>query len=426
MSLRIVEALPGLEVGKGFDALTNDVKMTKAVLGDIGKPEGAAGQEGTFSFTIVKGSSEFRETLGVSANVSAGVGLFGASAKAKYAERCAVSSQSTVCVLSFEARNAFETFKGTPKLAPDLQELLQLNKTERFRERAGTDFCGGIWSGVSFCGTIRIESSTEAKDEEIALAIQASYGPFKASASIDKETSERLSKERIEILTFQSGGTVEPVFSLGDLFERAKIVARDAANGKAVPIAVTLESYNELELPTDDLSGIEQEHARSVLRKLGQQYDAVQDRINDINYVLRNPDYYKKFNEKQLSIAGAQLTQELNKIVEHADACGRDPGKCQDYFPQIPNYDLPERIQTEKPRLSRKERQLRKLRTVVGQIALLRQMLQAVGQHSSRRSLTIQADILELQKREGELLASLKEIGNEGAHQKNTKKTDKN
>src|SRR5688572_21296690 len=165
MALQIVEALPGLEVGKGFDALTNDVKVTTAVLGNVGTPEGAAGQEGSFDFTMVKGSSEFREALGISASISAGVGLFGASAKAKYAERCEVSTQSTVCILSFEARNAFVTFKDTPKLDPSLEELLKLNKTQRFRERGGTNFVGGMWAGVAFYGTIRIESGDELKDQ---------------------------------------------------------------------------------------------------------------------------------------------------------------------------------------------------------------------------------------------------------------------
>lgn len=430
MPLQIVEALPGLDVGKGFDALTNDVKVTSAVLGKIGTPEGAAGQVGSFEFTMVKGSSEFREALGISASVSAGVGLFGASAKAKYAERCAVSTQSTVCILSFEARNAFVTFKETPKLDPDLEELLKLDKTQRFRERAGTNFVGGMWDGVLFYGTIRIESGDEARDEEIAASIRASYGPFKASGAIDKETSQRLSHERIEILTFQSGGTVEPVFSLEELFQRAKIVAQQATKGRGVPIAVTLETYDELELPMDDLSEIEQRHARDAIRRLAKHYDAVQDRIQDINYVLRNPDHHEKFNAKKLSTVAQQLTQQLNKIVEHADACGRNPGEFTDFSPTIPQYELPRRIRTRKVRKNRQERLQMQLRSVHAEMALLRQVVGASRPPHSRRALQAQTRIIELQKRATELIAKLnsleaKKTNKSGANKKTKSKPAK-
>jgi hypothetical protein len=261
-----------------------------------------------------------------------------------------------------------------------------------------------------FYGTIRIESGDELKDQEIAASIRASYGPFKASASIDKETSERLSHERIEILTFQSGGTVEPVFSLEELFQRAKIVAQQATKGGGVPIAVTLESYDELELPLDDLSDIEQRHARNTIQKLGQHYDAVQDRIQDINYVLRNPGHHEKFNEKKLSTVAQQLTHQLNLIIEHADACGRNPGESKDFFPTIPDYELPRRIRTRKGRPNRQEQLQRQLRAVHAEIALLSQVVNAAGSAHTRRSLQARARIIELQKRAAQLAAQLKKV----------------
>jgi hypothetical protein len=44
MGIEIVEALPGMEVGKGFDTVTSDVKVSRAVTGSIRASPAATGQ----------------------------------------------------------------------------------------------------------------------------------------------------------------------------------------------------------------------------------------------------------------------------------------------------------------------------------------------------------------------------------------------
>ena len=136
---------------------------------------------------------------------------------------------STVCVLSFHAINAFETFHGEVELAKDAEELLRLGDKKRFRDRFGDCFVSGRFTGGEFFGTIRIETEATERDEEIAVAINASFGPFKPAEKVDKTTSEKLSREKIEILTCKQGHR-RAVFTLEELFERAKVIARQIGN----------------------------------------------------------------------------------------------------------------------------------------------------------------------------------------------------
>jgi hypothetical protein len=345
MAIEIVEALPGMDLGKGYSKLSGDVKISPAVRGKAGAAPGAAGQKGGYSFETVTSYEEFNQLLEVGASLSAGVGAFSVSAKSKFAESCQVANMSTVCVLSFHAVNAYETFHGEVELAPDAEELLRLGDKKRFRERFGDCFVSGTVAGGESYFIMKIESGDTERDSEIAVAISASFGPFSASGQVDKKMSEKFSNEKIEILTWQTGGSVEPCFSLEELFERAKVIARQIGNRKGVPISVILDDYNELKLPMDDISSIEEANAKDVLRQLQNHYHSLLESQHDINYVLRHQDYFKNINVKALNEANKQIARDLNTIVERADGCSRDFSKCQLFSPTFPDMEklLPER-----------------------------------------------------------------------------------
>jgi hypothetical protein len=379
VAIEIVKALPGMDLGKGFNKLSGDVKVSPAVRGKAGPSPGAGGQKGGYSFTIVKGSEEFNQVLEVGASVSAGVGAFRASAKAKFAESCQVSSMSTVCVLSFHAINAFETFHGEVELASDAEELLRLGDKKRFRDRFGDCFISGRFTGGEFFGTVRIETESTERDEEVAVAINASFGPFNASGKVDKKTSEKLSREKIEILTWQTGGLDEPVFTLEELFERAKTIARQIGKSGGTPISVTLDGYDELKLPTDNISSVEEANAREVMRQLERDYHALLECQHDIDFVLRNQDYFKNVRVKALNQASKQIASDLNKIAEPADVCSRDFDKCQLFSPSFPDMEKliperkkksgrPDRTRARKRRAERMRRDAQRLEELAGHL----------------------------------------------------------
>jgi hypothetical protein len=64
VAIEIVEALPGMDPGKGFNKLCGDVKVSPAVRGKTSPSPDAGGQKGGYSFTMVKGSEEFNQVPG--------------------------------------------------------------------------------------------------------------------------------------------------------------------------------------------------------------------------------------------------------------------------------------------------------------------------------------------------------------------------
>ena len=343
MALEIMEYLPGMAIGKGFDTVKRDVKVSPAVVGSIIPPAGAEGQTGQFNLVLVKGSEEFESSLGINSSVSGGWGPFSASAKFDFKKKCKVSRQATFCVLSFSATNAFESFSD-PKFTPDAEELLRLGEMERFRQRFGDRFISGWATGGEFFGSVRIESESEEKQTEIALQIKASFGRmFSASGGFDKDTASKISKESLEIFVMQTGGNIVPVFNLQELHNTAVKAAQDIRQGKGVPFSVVLESYDELKLPRDNISFIQQQHAKEVIRKLGEHYNALLELQNDIDYVLRNQNFFEKFDEKKLNDANQKLTDSLNAIAERADRCVRDFSQCEHFTPEIPKITIPKR-----------------------------------------------------------------------------------
>lgn len=343
MSLEIMEYLPGMAIGKGFDTVRRDIKVSPAVVGSISPPVGAAGQTGQFNLVVVKGSEEFESSLGINSSVSGGWGPFSASAKFDFKKKCKVSRQATFCVLSFSATNAFESFSD-PKFTAEAEELLRLNEMERFRQRFGDRFINGWATGGEFFGSVRIEAESEEKQTEIALQVKASFGRlFSASGGFDKDTASKISKESLEIFVMQTGGNVVPVFNLQELYDTAVKAAQDVRQGKGVPFSVILESYDELKLPTDNISFVQQQHAKEVMRKLGEHYNRLLELQNDIDFVLRNQDFFEKFDVRKLNEANQQITNDLNTIAERADKCTRDFSQCEHFSPTIPAINLPDR-----------------------------------------------------------------------------------
>lgn len=344
MSIDIVEYLPGMELGRGFDLLENDPKILPAVKGNVGKLGRAKGQvSGAYDILIVRSIDEFQQALGIDASVSVGLGVAGGSVKAKFEEKCKVTSEATFCVVSFSAVNAPMSLRGEVALTDEALELLQLKDERRFRQRYGTHFCSDIYSGVQFLGSIQITASSQQRQEEVALSIQAKYGPGKGSFKMESSSSSSSSDYSLTMFTLQSGGIMQPVSTLEDLFEAANRVARQGSKGLATPTHVVLGSYDELELPWDGISTLAQQHAQKEMRRLKKLYDQLREDRNNIDFVLSNPEKYVSFDSKKFARAKAQITASLKQIVDLSDQCAKDYASYSAKEPEMPVIELPER-----------------------------------------------------------------------------------
>lgn len=346
-----MDALPGLSLGKGYDTVSGDIKTNLAVVGKTSKPDDAIGQKGAFSFTLIQEHENFMSHLGIDIGISGGSLLLRASEKFNFVKNCKITTEAVLCVISFSAINSYESFDN-PQLSPDAEELLQLNNLERFRQRFGNRFISGGFTGGEFYGCVKIQSENQEKSMKIANEIKASYGLFvaKGHIKVEKSIEEEIRKERIEIHTWQAGGTVKPATTLQDVFDRATEVAKDVAGRKAVPVSVTLEEYSDLKLPNDNISFVEQQHAKKVMEKFGRDYVRLLQIQNDIEYILTHQDLYIVTDAitKDLQKKSQRISDDLNKIVRMADECARDASQCEFFEPNF-NIELPKKKSQKSP-----------------------------------------------------------------------------
>lgn len=345
MAFEEIEYFPGMEIGKGFDTISEDMKITPAVRGKISPPDNAAGQSGIFNCSIIRNTQEFEEALDVNVSVGGGFGPFRASAKTKYKNKCKVSSEAIFVVVGFNVLNAFESFDDV-ELTQEAVELLQLNKNQRFKERFGNRFISGRFTGGEYYATIRIESDSYERQESLALEMQAKFGSFfDAKASVAESSKISASRSEINILTYQTGGTIEPVFSIKELLEHSVEVSQQILKGRAVPLSFTLEDYSELERPNDDVSIFDEYQQTQVKHKLTQHYKDLLELQEDIDYVLRNQEFYQINSAiiSDLNRDNQLISKGLNEISDRMTACIKDPLKCEQFTPTYPKVDIPPR-----------------------------------------------------------------------------------
>lgn len=344
MSIDIVEAMPGVKLGGGYDFRKGDPKISKAVRGKADKFSPAKGQESAeYNFSQVETVEEFQTALGVDSSVSVNLGFSSGSAKASFEKKCGVTTESTFCIISFKALNAPISLRGDVKLTDEALKLLELKDYARFRQRFGDHFCSDIYTGCEFFGSIKIDAETKEEEMEVAASIKARYGPGKGSVSTDFSESSFSSKTSIEIFTFQTGGVMEPVKTLEELFLAAKRVAKQGSSGLAIPTEIVLTPYDELELPLDGSSPFAIEHAKNEMRRLKRLYNQLRGDRNNIDYVLANPEKYVSFDKNHFLKLNEKITKSLTQIIRLSDQCASDFSLYKAEEPFMAVVELPQR-----------------------------------------------------------------------------------
>lgn len=331
----------GLTFGAGYDTV-NGTAMQVGVKGEKAVPE-AGGQEGDTALLLIPATEDFETALGINANVEGMAGLFGGSAKFDFKQRSKVSNQATFCMLRVFALNAYQQLLH-PAFTDEAIDLMIKQGKERFRQRFGDQFVSGLYTGVEFYGSIRIESESIEKQLDIASDIQASYGLVASGkAGIDINEKYKGTKFEKSILTYQKGGQVNVCDTLEELF----VLAQDALNrgraGEAYPFGVELTPYSQLAMPDDKASYVDVQFARSVVKRLAAHMQALQSMGNDIDFVLRNQGWFEGVKVAELNTANAAISGEINTVKEKAEIAALYVDKAQDYAPNYPVFEMPVR-----------------------------------------------------------------------------------
>jgi hypothetical protein len=97
----------GYDIGIGV-AMATGSPMALGATGAVTPPEVGTGGSGSFTFRRIETTGELETELGIGADVSAGIGLFRASASFDFSKRCKIQSSSLTVMVSAEERFVFK------------------------------------------------------------------------------------------------------------------------------------------------------------------------------------------------------------------------------------------------------------------------------------------------------------------------------
>ncbi len=197
----------GYDCGIGVNSASGKSRQ-KGVTGDVSPVETGSGGSGNFYLFKIEKTGELEEHLGISAEASAGVGLFSASARFNYAKNSKVQSKSIFLLLVGAKTMGFQQI-DKPVLDAEAAALVENGKSDLFFQRYGDCFVRGIQSGGQFFGLIKIDVTSKEDREKIDTSLGGSYGLFSAKVQTNMESALKETKARTSASIYYEGGDVQ-------------------------------------------------------------------------------------------------------------------------------------------------------------------------------------------------------------------------
>jgi hypothetical protein len=286
----------GYDIGIGVAAGTGS-PLALGATGEVTAPLLGTGATSSFSFRRIDTTEELATELGISADVSGGVGLFSGSASFDFAKKCKIQASSLTVILSADRRFAFQQM-DSPALSP--AAAAKVSQPPAFAAQFGDYFVRGVATGGRFVGVVRIDTKSSQSKQDVNLALSASYG-LSIDADVKVNISNALTKAqaRVEAFMFTEGGTVtqqlnsnDPVTLMNQLFTAMDQWAATIETQRKA-YSVTLAPY-VIALGPEPPNLADLEHQRDVLTRCGKLRTQTLDKLNLIEYIL-SPDHMGEF-----------------------------------------------------------------------------------------------------------------------------------
>src|SRR5687768_10685591 len=164
----------GYDIGIGVASATGS-PMALGAVGAVTPPQVGTGGSGSFTFRRIDSTEELETELGIGADVSAGIGLFSASASFDFSKQCKIQSSSLTVMVAARETFAFQQM-DSPQLSEAAARLVETGRQDRFAGQFGEYFCRGIGTGGRFIGVVRVDTKSKQSKSDVDLALSGSYG----------------------------------------------------------------------------------------------------------------------------------------------------------------------------------------------------------------------------------------------------------
>jgi hypothetical protein len=308
----------GFEFGMGVKASTGS-PLGQGVVGDETPVKDAIGGKGTFQMTRIQSTEELESHLGISAEVSGGIGLFSASDRFTFAKECKIQTTSLMLLVQCTRQLGFIQIDN-PALSPTAAALTAGGNGELFSERYGDCFVRGMTRGGQFFGLIRIDTQSNEARETIVNKLSGTYGAFSAEVSGNISDAMKATSSSADIRIYYEGGRVvtQPQ-SPQDLLKASQEWA-GSVEAEPVPYSVTLAPYVVADGP-EPTNKEDLQHQHDVLVRCAKMRSATLDKQNLVDYVV-DPSHRDEFEfapgGADLDSLAAGLSLDLDVIAEAA------------------------------------------------------------------------------------------------------------
>jgi hypothetical protein len=313
------------DIGIGV-AMATGSPMALGAQGDVTPPQLGTGGGGSFLFRRIDTTEELQKELGISADVSGGIGLFHASDTFKFSERCKIQSSSLVVLISAKHEFAFQQM-DSPKLTPPAAALVENGQS--LADQFGEYFIRGVKTGGQFFGVIRIETKSIDTKTDLDNELSGSYGLL-ISADVKVKISQALHRASAKVEGFYDyqGGrattlltSTDPIILLEQMFKAAAEWTESVQNDPKA-YSMTLSPYIIALGPTPP-NIAEIENQRDVLIRCAKLRSQTLDKLNLIDYIL-DPKHMNEFEivpppeSPDLSALQAALARDRDVIADAA------------------------------------------------------------------------------------------------------------
>jgi hypothetical protein len=324
----MVEFQEPMNFGLGVATLQLKARGTGVMGSSPVTVQGGNSQTVQFSLLKVDSYEDYQSAFNFDAEASVIYGLFHASAKFKFAENHKYHSYSKYLVASIIVMNEFRQIPD-PQLSEPAKELIRNGHTERFREEFGDSFVLGIKQGGEYYAVLEFTSETQEDLSSISAALEVGeFGLFSAAASFSSAVQRFKGQTSLKVNSFQRGGvdTTQTIDADGIIRKATQFppeVKQSADNYLAF-----LQDYQALDLP-EGPNLIDVENARLVLARFFPIRNALVRKLNDIDYILANPDQFENVEQFDLAQMESDVTNTLNDLTQNASECVNNPGDCR-------------------------------------------------------------------------------------------------
>ncbi len=336
----------GMDYGVGVDTPSGSA-MGAAATGSPSIVPGT-GETLDYSLVVISSEEELQTALGISASASGSTGLFSASARADFAQKCSLNSSSVFAMICIQITESFQSIKS-PGIDPAAAALLANGNEDRFLQQYGDCFVRGFQTGGAFFGSIEIQTHDKSDAESLKVAVQGSYAAFSASASFSQEMQDSVKNRGLNVKVHIEGGTLpNTLFTSLDGLTTGAGAWIPTVKNQAVPYSVLVDSYKVLPLPSPP-NFVDLQHQLDVITQCAAWRNMDMQTLNDIAYIRSNPEQFTDLNMDQLSQDQSNILDDLNTIATAASTAIDNPKAAN--FPTtklkiIPPLVLPSRVQT--------------------------------------------------------------------------------